>query len=76
VYYVLAIDGRPVLLSLWESADDALRDFEPLRCPSLVARVEGPAVEVIAIRELLPAQLDGPFLEAVKRVCNRVPSET
>jgi hypothetical protein len=75
VYLVAAIDGRPVALSEWRSADDALRDFESLRCPSLAARVNGFAVKVIAARELLPAQIDTAMLEAVKRVCNRVPSD-
>jgi hypothetical protein len=75
VYYVLAIAGRPVMLSAWWSADEALADFESLRCPSLVARVQESATDIIAMRDLLPAQVDTAFLEAVKRVCGRLPSE-
>ena len=75
MYHVVAIAGRPVVLSTWWSADEALRDFESLHCPSVVARVNGYAVKVVAARGLLPAQVDTAMLEAVKRVCNRMPAE-
>ena len=74
MYYVIAIHGRPIVLAQFEAEGDALRDYSTLSCPSLVARIEGEDVRVLAARELWPAQIDAAFLEAVKRVCRRLPS--
>jgi hypothetical protein len=76
MYYVLAIAGCPIVLSSHGLIGDALRGFGTLRRPSVVARVEGAAVEVIAVKELLATQLGAALLEALTRVYGRVPSET
>jgi hypothetical protein len=72
MYYVLAIAGRPVVLSNHLTRAEALRAFAPLECPSLVVGDEGGAVQIIATRGLAPAQVDEALLEAVRRVCTRV----
>jgi hypothetical protein len=76
VYYVVAIHGRRVVLSQFPSEGEALRDHGELACPSLVVRVVEDAAEVIAARELSPAQVDEALLQAIKRVCRQVPSGT
>jgi hypothetical protein len=76
VYYVLALSGRPILLALHETEDAARLDFGTLSCPSVIARVDDDAVHVVDTREIEAEQIDGPFLEAVKRVCRRVPAAT
>jgi len=76
MYAVIAIAGRPVLVASHDAEAAARREFAALQCPSLIVRVDGPVVDVLATHSLGPAQVDRSLVEAVKRVCRKARSTT